>query len=69
MAFVQWTVLLAVLLVGPVVAVSPLDSVDVGQIVTNLGSYFEDLADRVLSVETANVSIHTRTQTHARKVL
>lgn len=63
MAFAQWTLLLAVLLVGPVAAISPLDPVDVEQIVTNLGSYFEELADNTLSVDTANVSLST----HARK--
>lgn len=64
MAFVQWTLLLAVLLVGPVAAVSPLEPVDVEQIVTNLGSYFGELADSALNVDTASVSPQSHTHAH-----
>ena len=55
-ALVHSTLLLAVFLVGTLAADSPLDPVDVGQIVENLGSYFSGLANDALRVESAQVS-------------
>lgn len=57
MAFIRSTILLAALLVGPAAAASPLEPVDVGQIVSELGAYFGELASNALSVESAQVSI------------
>lgn len=57
MAFIHSTILLAVLLVEPAAAASPLEPVNVGQIVTKLGNYFDELASSALRVESARVSL------------